>query len=155
SLEVFTHLPPEVTPSTPIVFVMHGKHRRAENYRKHWSALADENHFILVTPLFDKEDFRSYSYGAMTDDHKKPLPEDEWAFAAIEPMFDAVRQRTGSTVEKYAIYGHSAGAQFVHRFVLLTPHPRVSVAVAANAGSYAMPDFDVDYPFGLRDAPID
>jgi poly(3-hydroxybutyrate) depolymerase len=155
ALTVFTHLPPEVTASTPIVFVMHGKHRRAENYRKHWSALADENNFIVVTPLFDKKDFPSYSYGAIKGPDKVEQPEDEWAFAAIEPMFDALRKLTGSAVARYAIYGHSAGAQFVHRFVLLTPYPRISIAVAANAGSYAMPVFDVAYPFGLRGVPVD
>ncbi len=154
-LKVYAHLPQVVTTSTPIVFVMHGQNRNARTYRSDWSALADADNFILITPRFSKKKFHAYSKGAIQGADKQVLPTVEWAFAAIEPMFNAVREMTGSTVAKYAIYGHSAGAQFVHRFVLLTLSPRVSVAVAANAGSYAMPVYDVDYPFGLRGAPID
>ena len=43
----------------------------------------------------------------------------------------------------------------MHRYVLLMPQSRAHIVISANAGSYAMPKLDVDYPFGLRDAPAD
>src|SRR3546814_9157712 len=33
--------------------------------------------------------------------------------------------------------------------------PLIDIAISANAGSYTMPVVDVDYPFGLRGAPVD
>ena len=68
---------------------------------------------------------------------------------SIEDIFDAVRNANGFSRARYDIYGHSAGAQFLHRLVLFKPAARYRVAVAANAGWYAMPDFAVSYPYGL------
>jgi hypothetical protein len=66
-----------------------------------------------------------------------------------------VREATGNRSDRYFLYGHSAGAQFVHRMVMLMPEARFATALAANAGSYTMSDFEVGYPFGLKGAPVD
>jgi len=46
----------------------------------------------------------------------------------------------------------------VHRFMLLTEAPRVSVAVAANAGSYTMPSYpgvmDDKFPYALNETIV-
>ena len=47
----------------------------------------------------------------------------------------------------YALYGHSAGGQFVHRYVAFADAPRMESAVAANSGWYTMPD-DGAFPYG-------
>ena len=56
-------------------------------------------------------------------------------------------------MDGYYLYGHSAGAQFVHRhlaFIGAGGNPlRVIRAVAANAGFYTVPDFQVPFPFGF------
>src|SRR3546814_4271479 len=69
------------------------------------------------------------------------------------PVFAAVKAREGLTAETYALYGHSGGAQFVHRYILAGGGPHMGRAVSANAGSYAMPDPAVAWPFGLRGLP--
>ncbi|MFT6583203.1 MAG: hypothetical protein ACJAU6_003656 [Alphaproteobacteria bacterium] len=61
---------------------------------------------------------------------------------------------TGNVSKSYAMYGHSAGAQFVHRFIYFTPDARLTRAVAANAGWYTMPGFDIAYPYGLGGAGL-
>ena len=38
------------------------------------------------------------------------------------------------------MFGHSAGGQFVHRFVQFKPNSRVNYAISANAGWYTVPD---------------
>src|SRR3546814_16938917 len=90
---------------------------------------------------------RSYNYGGFRDADGDLRPRDEWTFAAIDPLFREVRQRTGTQVETFGIYGHSAGGQFTHRYVQLMQDPLIDIAISANAGSYTMPVVDVDYPF--------
>lgn len=131
-ITVYTHLPQQVTEATPIVFVMHGASRDPDRYRDEWRDLADANAFILITPGFDDENFpksRSYNYGGFRDADGNLRPRDEWTFAAIDPLFREVRRRTGSEVEKFAIYGHSAGGQFTHRYVQLMQDPLIDIAI--------------------------
>ena len=157
-LPVYYQLPDRVTPDTPVVFVMHGVNRDADRYRDEWASLARRHGFIAVVPQFSREDFpgsRGYNTGYFSEEDGTPRPHNLWSFAAIEPLFDDVRQRFGTRVARYSIYGHSAGAQFVHRFVLFMPEARIDQAVSANAGWYTMPDMQTGFPYGLGDAPVD
>jgi hypothetical protein len=51
------------------------------------------------------------------------------------------------------MFGHSAGAQFVHRFIMTGNARRLERAVSANAGSYMFPDERYAWPFGTRNLP--
>ena len=53
------------------------------------------------------------------------------------------------------MFGHSAGAQFVHRFVMFAPGPNLRTAISANAGWYTTLEENVAFPYGLKDAPVD
>lgn len=157
-LRVHYYMPDKVTETTRILFVIHGAGRNADGYRDAWIPYASEGQYIVLTPEYSKEDFPTsltYNVGHIVDEAGNPRPREQWSFASIEPMFDAVRQATGTKVPRYAIYGHSAGGQFVHRFVELWPDARYSRAVAANAGWYTMPDLAIQYPYGLKGAPTD
>ncbi len=157
-LPVYYQLPDRVEPDTPVVFVMHGVNRDADRYRDEWAGLALRHGFIAVVPQFGQADFpgsRGYNTGFFSEEDGTPRPRSLWSFAAIEPLFDDVRQRFGTRVARYSIYGHSAGAQFVHRFVLFMPEARIDQAVSANAGWYTMPDMQTGFPYGLGDAPVD
>src|SRR5262249_18423379 len=77
-----------------------------------------------------------------------------WSYTVIEHLFDHVKRVTGNQSTTYNIYGHSAGAQFVHRMVLFMPQARIHVAVAANAGFYTMPVDSIDYPYGIGQSPL-
>lgn len=157
ALRVWHWVPQKVTATTPVVFVMHGVNRDADRYLAEWVPLAKRHGFILIVPEFNKADFpgsTGYNTGYFEDADGTPRPRERWSFAALEPLFDAVKARTGSRVPSYALYGHSAGAQFVHRYVLFMPEARLSRAVAANAGWYTMPDLATAYPYGLAGSPI-
>jgi poly(3-hydroxybutyrate) depolymerase len=154
---VYLTRPVHLAPDRPVVFVMHGVQRNADEYRDQWHDLAIEHDFLLVVPEFSDGDFpksEAYNLGNIFDDQGNRRPESAWSFSAIEPIFDAVRKRFGMTATGYAIYGHSAGAQFVHRFLFHVPEARVTRAVAANAGWYTMPDFDIAYPYGLQGSAV-
>lgn len=156
-LRVFYQLPDTVNARTPVLMVLHGVQRDAENYRDEWARHARDRGFIVVAPEFSAADFpgaEEYSSGGFLAPDGSTRPREQWSFAAIEPLFDEVRARTGTEVQRYILYGHSGGAQFVQRFVLMMPRARYSRAIAANAGWYTMPDLAIDYPYGLRGSPV-
>jgi poly(3-hydroxybutyrate) depolymerase len=158
TLPVWYFLPENAKPDTPVLFVMHGVKRDAERYRDEWLPHAKERGFILVTPEFSEKDFPGsdgYNTGNMMDAKDKPRPQAEWSFSFLEPIFDVVKAATGNRSERYSIYGHSAGAQFVHRFMYFMPEARVDRAIAANAGWWTLPDLKVDFPYGLHGSIID
>lgn len=152
---VHYHRPADLPDDAPIVFVMHGTRRDADHYRDNWRAAAERFRFLLLCPAFSKGNYnrRAYHLGYVTHRSGKPRRKSGWTFNAIEDLFDHVREKTGNTSERYHIYGHSAGAQFVHRMVMFMPEARFETAVAANSGWYTMPTFEREYPYGLEDAP--
>jgi hypothetical protein len=70
-------------------------------------------------------------------------------------MFAVLRGQGLTRREKYGLFGHSAGGQFVHRMLSFGYRDRVAMAVSANAGTYAMPDLGIAWPFGLGEAGLD
>jgi poly(3-hydroxybutyrate) depolymerase len=157
SMTVHTYLPKALPAhSARIVFVMHGVGKNARGYRDAWIEQADRHHLMIVAPLFDREQWPrgAYSHSSVLAPDGAPRDSSLWAFSAIEHLFDAVKAATGNASSRYDLYGHSEGAQFVHRLVLLLPEARYARAVAANAGWYTMPAFAAKYPYGLGGAPV-
>ena len=48
------------------------------------------------------------------------------------------------------MFGHSAGGQILHRMVLLHPFSKANRIIAANSGSYTLPDTSAKFPFGIK-----
>jgi poly(3-hydroxybutyrate) depolymerase len=156
-ITVWLYAPPGTMPQTPVVFVMHGVARDGERYLADWIPHAQANKFLLVVPEFSKEQFpgdEGYIYGNTVDKAGHALPRALWSFSVVEPVFDAVKARTGNRTERYRLYGHSAGAQFVQRFVYFVTAARVERVVSANAGWYMLPDLSVAFPYGLKNTPV-
>lgn len=157
SVTVWSYAPPTAGPEIPVVFVLPGIHRNGEDYLNDWIPLAQASRFLLVVPEFSQAEFpgdEGYIYGNTVDKAGRPVPREQWSFSMIEPIFDAVRARTGNRASGYRIYGHSAGAQFVQRFIYFVPRAHLDRAVAANAGWYMMPDLTADFPYGLKGTPV-
>ncbi len=151
-MRVYASRPAGLPGDRPVVFVMHGVNRNADDYRDQWHELAMEHEFLLLVPEFSEENFPGsdgYNLGYLTDETGRPRPRESWSYSAIEPIFDDARRRFGMGTGRYALYGHSAGSQFVHRYTFHVPEARVSQIVSANAGWYMMPDYQVGYPYGL------
>lgn len=157
-IQVWTYRPKSFGPESPIVFVMHGTLRNGETYREPWIPIAEEQGCLIVVPEFSTKHYpgsSTYHFGNILTPDGKPVEEAKWTFSAIEHLFDHIKQETGSKRERYYLFGHSAGGQFVHRMVLCKPSLRVALAVAANAGSYTMPSTQVKFPYGLERSGID
>lgn len=158
SLRVYATRPVGLASHRPVVIVMHGMLRNADEYRDQWHELALEHDFLLLVPEFSERDFpgpEDYNLGRRFDGAGRPRPRSQWTYSAIEPLFEEALQRFGMVTTGYSLYGHSAGAQFVHRFLYFNPGARVVSAVAANAGWYTLPDLSVAWPYGLEGSGID
>lgn len=152
---VWYYKPAKLPANAKIVFVMHGKKRNGEEYRDHWADYCAQQHCLLLVPEFAERDYSvdEYQFGNVRD----PNPE-HWSFALIEHLFDFVRERELPGAQQYFLYGHSAGAQFVHRFMLFMPNPRVELAIAANAGAWTMARYpqkgEAPFPWTLDPALV-
>lgn len=154
-LDVYYYRPPTVTPTTPVWFIMHGTDRNADDYRDYFADEAADQGAIVIAPQFTTTDWpgsRSYNLGniSVSESNLTPKPVQEWSFSKIEPLFDYLKNSLEPTlnVPEYFMFGHSAGAQFVHRFLEWTPEARVKQAISANAGWYTMAQYaDASYPF--------
>jgi acetylornithine deacetylase/succinyl-diaminopimelate desuccinylase-like protein/poly(3-hydroxybutyrate) depolymerase len=149
-LPVFVHKPQTTGADSRIVFVMHGVQRDGDRYRDEWRDLAEKHNLIVVVPTFGRKDFPttdSYNLGNIVREKGQKTPKAKWSFSAIEPLFDDVVCRVSGNQRGYALYGHSAGGQFVHRYVAFADAPRMEAAVAANSGWYTMPNNGA-FPYG-------
>lgn len=157
TVTVWYYVPAAAGPDAPMVVVLPGLRRNGLDYLHDWTGLAQAGKFLLVVPEFSEAQFpgdEGYIYGNTVDQAGRPVPREQWSFSMIEPIFDAVRARTGNQSARYRIYGHSAGAQFVQRFIYFVPRARVAAAVAANAGWYMLPDLAGAFPYGLKGTPV-
>lgn len=153
-IRVYTYRPNKCDTRCPIVFVMHGAKRDASQYRDHWELLADNYNLLIVAPEFSAKHWpraAAYNLGDMAEQADR----EKWTYSAIEHLFDEVRDGHNG----YAIFGHSAGGQFVQRMALFRPDNRASAMVAANPGWYAMPEWRKDkgsepFPYSLVESPV-
>ncbi|MBV1696392.1 MAG: hypothetical protein KGP27_18175 [Hyphomicrobiales bacterium] len=156
-LTVWTYKPTVHGPALPAVFVMHGVERNGETYRDQWAELAEANGFLLLTPEFSEASFPKefgYNFGNTRLPDGEAIPAERWSFSAIEAIFEQVRKTEPALESRYRLYGHSAGAQFVHRFLYYVPKARAERVVAANAGWYTMPDWNTPFPYGLAGSDV-
>ena len=157
SLGVFFSVPQSADANSPILIVIPGARRNAEEYRDAWHDLAIANGFVTLTVEASERDFPdefAYNAGGVTTSDGKPVAEELWTYSAIEPLFDDFRARFESQRQRYCIFGHSAGGQFVLGYLLFKPDARVVRAVAANPAFCPMPEPEVVWPFGLKGAPL-
>ena len=154
TVAVYYHIPAGDVRTMPVLFVMHGMGRNADEYRDNWNILSDQYGFILLAPEFTDEQFpeEAYQQGHVVDADGHFLPKEEMTYPIIREIFHFFQDHSLTRAKKYSIYGHSAGSQFVHRYLLFNDTPEVDRAVAANAGWYTFPTDTIGYPYGIGDS---
>tara|TARA_B100002051_G_scaffold21260_1_gene16585 strand:+ start:1842 stop:2726 length:885 start_codon:yes stop_codon:yes gene_type:complete len=156
-IDVITYIPPNATKNTPLLIVVPGASRDAQRFHASWLDLAKKNHFSVLTIGAKKSFFPdeySYNAGGVITPSGELVDESKWLFTVIEPLFIDFKKRYGFTTKKFYLFGHSAGGGFVHRYLLFNPRAPIIKAVAANPAFVTLPDSDIRYPFGIKNAPI-
>ncbi len=137
----------------PVLFSMHGAERDATVQTSAWDSYADKYGFVVIAPEFPKSSTvaewgysesyneNAYQFGnVMTASGSKTCnPQEQWAYNVIEAAFDHFKEAVGGKQTQYRIFGHSAGAQFVHRMVMAMPNARIERACAASASAWTYP----------------
>ncbi len=139
-------------PGLPIVFIHHGVARNGLDYRNYWLPHVDAGGMLAIAIEFPEDSFPDYlwyNFGNLHTADGVANPRDQWTFGIDTRLFQALRAQGITTTERYGLFGHSAGGQYVHRMLSFGYRDKVAVAVSANAGTYAMPDLTTDWPWGL------
>jgi poly(3-hydroxybutyrate) depolymerase len=153
---VYAIVPPGLSARTRLAVVLHGTRRNGAEYAGAWTGWAASSDHVVLVPEFDRKRWpggRSYQLGNVFSRSRARgtlLPEGRWAYTAVEELVAEVRARLGLAEDTYALWGHSAGAQFVHRFLLFRPRARVHVAFVTGCGWFTLPDLAAPFPYGLR-----
>ena len=156
-LPIFFASPSKINKATRLVVVMHGRKRNAEEYRDQWKKAAEDLNLLVIVPEFSEKNFPQvwgFNYGNIKTKDLTAIPENLQAFSAIEPMAQEAIKKFKLKSKHWGIYGHGAGAHFVHRYTLHRPAASYTLAIAANLGWY-LSMTDQAWPFGLKDSGID
>jgi poly(3-hydroxybutyrate) depolymerase len=147
-------------PTMPVLFSHHGRSRNGADYRDYFLPLVDALGLLVIAPEFSDASFPGqplYNAGNLRDADNRPNPPEACTYGIMPRLFASLRGQGITTAARYGLFGHSAGAQFVHRQVTFGYAADVAIAVSANAGTYTMPDPAVEFPYGLggSDAALD
>lgn len=140
----------------PIIFVFQGNDRDYTYLLDAWGKVARERHFMVFIPQFPMKDFPLYLYqevGAMNKDHTQVTSPEKTTASMVDRLFEYVKGHVKTHRNDYEIYGHSAGGQFVQRFMLTHDSPYVSRAVVGSPGWYTFPDTTLNYSYGIKNLP--
>lgn len=141
--------------SMRVIFVFHGSDRGWESLLDAWEVAAEKYHFMVFIPHFTGKGFPLSDYqevGVMAKGNTLRL-HSETTPVLIDSLFSFVRRHTVNCPDRYSIYGHSAGGQFVQRFLITYDSPWLDRAVIGSPGWYTFPDNSLDYSYGIKGVP--
>jgi pimeloyl-ACP methyl ester carboxylesterase len=147
---------PTTAPEKPDILVLvHGTppkdgtaEANAQFHAMNWIDFAEEQGHILIAPAFNQQDFSSRRGDHALSGYRglfgREISADEWVLRLAK----AHQKAFGSANEQFYLYGHSAGGQFVGRFLVVHPES-VKRAVITSAATYPQPNAEVAWPFGM------
>jgi pimeloyl-ACP methyl ester carboxylesterase len=147
------YLPTSLTASPDIIVLVHGTPAANETaaedarfYIENWITVAEKQGAILIAPAFDQENFggRDGPLGGYRGLFGRRIGADVFVIEIVnhyQRLFDATNAR-------FYLYGHSAGGQFVARFIVKHPE-RIKRAVISAAATYPQPTPDIAWPHGM------
>jgi len=136
----------------PVVLIHHGVARNGQDYRDYWLPHVDAGGYLAIAIELPEDSFPEYlwyNFGNLHTKDGQSNPRAQWTFGIGPRLFQALRRQGITTAPRYGVFGHSAGGQYVHRMLSFGYREHIGIAVSANAGTYAMPDLSIDWPWGL------
>ena len=137
-------LPDSLDSATRLLVSVHGISRNAEEHLRCFAPLAAEYGVAIMAPVFSPVAFPDYQ---RLGRHGKGLRADQ----VLRSMLNRLARQVGLAPRRIHLFGHSGGAQFVHRYVMAYPD-QVARYVASAAGWYTLPDPALPYPLGTGES---
>ena len=151
-LVVHTYRPAAHGPDDPVVLVQHGIKRNGDEYRDFWIEAAEKHRVLVVATTFGNEGFatpENYNNGRVIAPDGTVRPREDWLYAILPRVVDALRAGGVTRRPKVRLFGHSAGGQFAHRLLATQDHSPYEAVSPANPGWYTLPTLDRAFPEGL------
>lgn len=150
----FVYVPENLSAAAEILVLAHGTPEEddalstARYYAELWADFAADQGFILIVPAFNQENFSSrqgdQAFGGYRGLFGRQINADEWVLRLVRSHQEAY----GIAQRQFYLYGHSAGGQFVARFILTHPET-IKKAVITAAATYPYPKADIPWPYGM------
>lgn len=157
NLRLHINRPATMTSDIPIVLVIPGAKRNADEYSQYWLPLARRMPLITITIECDLKQCPSeYHYnlgGYKLQDGSTPDARHQF-FSVPELAFAAIKQQYQLNAKGFYLFGHSAGGTFAHLYQLMRPQAPVIHVIAANPAFFMLPDPAIVYPFGLQNSGL-
>lgn len=153
SFPVYYYIPTTFDSSKPLQIIMHGADRNGDTYLGSWIEISEKYGIMIAAPSFSKSDFPlcDYQEGNVVDELGNYNESNQTIYALIDEIYEYLLANSCLRNKGYNIFGHSAGGQFVHRFMMFFDSPYVKKGVAANSGWYTTIDSLCAYPYGTKD----
>lgn len=151
-LVVHTYRPAAHGPDDPVVLVQHGVKRNGDEYRDFWIEAAERHRLLVVATTFGDGPYptpENYNNGAVVAPDGTVRPREDWLYAILPRVVEALRLGGATRRTQVRLYGHSAGGQFVHRLMATQDHSIYEAVACGNPGWYTLPTLDRPFPEGL------
>lgn len=132
-----------------VLVMVHGVSRNHDEIMNDFRDLSDAQGLWLLAPIFDRHHFDGYQRLGVNRTRAHGRRADH----ALLGLLNRLKVEKGANVSRVLLFGHSGGAQFVHRFALIHPD-RVDRYVASAAGWYTLPKLDLTFPHGFDTAGV-
>jgi pimeloyl-ACP methyl ester carboxylesterase len=148
------YIPRTLKEPVRILVVVHGTLGRnetalevAENFLINFIPAAKRRGVILLAPAFDQQNFGGLAGpgGGYRGLFGREIQADEFLNRILARYMTTFSNYDGTIY----LYGHSAGGQFVSRYVVMHPE-KLNAAVISAAGSYAFPNPKAPWPDGMQ-----
>ncbi len=135
-----------------------GARTTALNYLNRYKTDADSQWFAVIAPVFNQTDFGGDSgppgglggYRGMIGRHRSGVEHRvSDADGFVNAILDGYQHKHPEIFSRKALfYGHSAGGQFLSRYLVTHPE-RVAAMVISSAGTYPFPDGSIKWTDGM------
>lgn len=141
--EYLVYVPTTNKVDSPVLVSVHGISQSSWLKQAELLVPTCERHGVtLLAPGFNDQQYTDYQrLGRKGKGHRADL--------FLHRCLEELNTTTGADTTHLRLFGHSGGAQFVHRYLMAYPH-RVESAVVSAAGWYTFPDPTLKFPYGTR-----
>lgn len=157
---VYVSMPSEVNKNTKVLMLYHGILRNAKGVLSHFSGSSLAQRYVFIAPVFSKNDWpdgHAYQQGNMfskSDGKGRANQKDNWSITIANSIGVYFLNALKLESNNYDAWGHSAGAQFLHRMMMFNKQAAIRYALVANPGWWTLPDLAEPYPYGLKHSAL-